>query len=408
MMFKHSCARLPALRRQYLLPLLVIPGMVFSTAAQAQSAVNEEGEVVRAYVGLSLTHDDNILGTSNAAIAAGTPKLSDTARRVEAGLIFDKTISQQRLTASLNLDRTSFNRFGNLDYNGRDVRANWNWHVGSQFEGNLGLTHVKALTSVQDSLQATGLPSQLPNVRTQDRQYFDASWRLHPSWRLRGGVSHYELDYDQAAQQVGNRSVKDGEVGIDYLARSGSSAGLQYRHAEGDFAQSPLNDYSQDELKARVDWKVTGKTDLLFLAGWVRRENDLAPANDFSGFNGRVNATWRATGKTTVSASLWREIGALDDQIASYSLNRGISLGAGWEITRQIRLDGYLQHERRDYTPANLARNDRVNYSSLQLSYYPIRKLRIQTGVYRTVLNSDVAAIPYRNLGVSLGTRYEF
>lgn len=408
MMFKHSCARLPALRRQYLLPLLVIPGMAFSTAAQAQSAAGEEGEVVRAYVGLSLTHDDNILGTSNAAIAAGTPKLSDTARRVEAGLIFDKTISQQRLTAGVNLDRTSFNRFGNLDYNGRDIRANWNWHVGSQFEGNLGLTHVRALTSVQDSLVATGLPSQLPNVRTQNRQYFDAAWRLHPSWRLRGGVSHYKLDYDQAVQQAGNRSVNDVEAGFDYLARSGSSAGLQYRHAEGDFPLSSLNDYSQDELKARVDWKVTGKTDLLFLAGWVQRDNDLAPANDFSGFNGRVNATWRATGKTTINASLWREIGALDDQIVSYSLNRGISLGAGWEITRQIRLDGYLQHERRDYTPANLARKDRVNYGSLQLSYYPIRKLRIQTGVYRTVQNSDVAGIAYRNLGVSLGTRYEF
>lgn len=407
MMFKHSCARLPALRRQYLVPLLVIPGMVFSSAAHAQTAA-DEGEVLRAYVGLSLTHDDNILGTSNAAISAGTPKLSDTARRLEAGLIFDKTISQQRLTASMNLDRTSFNRFSNLDYNGRDIRANWNWHAGSHFEGNLGATHVRALTSVQDSLSITGLPSQLPNVRTQNRQYFDAAWRLHPSWRLRGGVSHYELDYAQTGPQVGNRTINDGEVGVDYLARSGSSIGLQYRHAEGDFQFSPLNDYSQDEVKARVDWKLTGKTDLLFLAGWVRRENDLAPANDFSGFNGRVNATWRATGKTTVNASLWREIGALDDQTASYSLNRGVSLGANWGITRQVSLDAYFQHERRDYTPANLARKDRINYSSLQLSYYPIRKLRIQTGVYRTVQSSDVAGSAYRNLGVSLGTRYEF
>ncbi|WP_158592191.1 XrtB/PEP-CTERM-associated polysaccharide biosynthesis outer membrane protein EpsL [Noviherbaspirillum sedimenti] len=408
MMFKQSTARLPVSRRQRLLPLLIIPGMTLAALAQAQTQAAGEGDVVRVHVGISATHEDNILGTSNAAIAAGAPKLSDTARRVEAGLIFDKTISQQRLTASLNLDRTSFNRFSNLDYNGRDIRANWNWHAGKHLEGNLGATHVRALTSVQDSLTVTGLPSQLPNVRTQDRQYFDASWRLHPSWRLRGGLSHYELDYAQTGPQVANRTVNDGEVGVDYLARSGSSIGLQYRHAEGEFQFSPLNDYSQDEIKGRVDWKLTGKTDLLFLAGWVQRDNDLAPANDFSGFNGRVNATWRATGKTTVNASLWREIGALDDQTASYSLNRGISLGAGWEITQQLRLDGYYQHERRDYTPANLARKDRVNYGSLQLSYYPIRKLRIQTAVYRTAQGSDVAANAYRNVGVSLGTRYEF
>jgi exopolysaccharide biosynthesis operon protein EpsL len=403
MMFKQSSARFPVLRHRRLLPLILVPGIALSAPA-----LPDEGDVVRAYVGLSMTHDDNILGTSNAAIAAGTPKLSDTARRIEAGLIFDKTISQQRLTANVNLDHTSFNRFGNLDYNGRDIQANWNWRIGTHLEGNLGATHVRTLTSVQDSVSVAGLPTQLPNVRTQNRQYFDAGWLLHPSWRLRGGLSHYELEYEQQGPQVANRKVNDGEFGVDYLARSGSSIGLQYRRAEGDFPNSPLNDYSQDEVKARIDWKVTGKTDLLFLAGWVQRDHDLAPANDFSGFNGRINATWRATGKTTVNASLWREIGALDDQTAAYSLNRGISLGAGWEITQQVRLDGIFQHERRDYTPANLARKDRINYGSLQLSYYPIPKLRLQTSVYRTLQDSNVAANDYRNLGVSIGTRYEF
>ncbi len=248
----------------------------------------------------------------------------------------------------------------------------------------------------------------MPNVRTLERQYFDAAWRLHPSWRLRGGVSHFKLDYEQPGPQVSGRTVNDGEFGVDYLARSGSSIGLQYRRAEGDFPFSPPNNYSQDELKARVDWKLTGKTDLLFLGGWVQRDHDLSPASDFSGFNGRVNATWRATGKTTINASLWREIGALDDLTAAYSLNRGIGLGAGWEITRQTRLDAYYQHEKRDYTPGNLARKDSIDYASLQLTYYPIRNLRLQASVYHTDQDSNIAGSAYRNLGASLGTRYEF
>jgi exopolysaccharide biosynthesis operon protein EpsL len=400
---KQSSVRVPLLRRKRLLPLILVPGMAFSGLASAN-----EGDVVRAYVGLSMTHDDNILGTSNAAIAAGTPKLSDTAKRVEAGLIFDKTISQQRLTANINLDHTSFNRFGNLDYNGRDIQANWNWRIGNHLDGNVGATHVRTLTSVQDSVTVAGMPNQLPNVRTQNRQYFDAGWLLHPSWKLRGGVSHYELNYEQLGPQVSDRRVDAGELGVDYLARSGSTFGVQYVRADGTFPNSPLNDYTQDELKARVDWKLSGKTNLLFLAGWVQRDHDLAPANDYSGFNGRVNATWRATGKTTLNASVWREVGALDDQTASYSLNRGVNLSAGWEITRQVRLDGILQHERRDYTPANLARKDRVNYSALQLSYFPIPKLKLMTSVYRTDQSSNVAANDYRNQGVSIGTRYEF
>lgn len=408
MIFKQSSARVPASRCRRLLPLLLVPGIALSSAARAA-----EGDVLRPYVGISVTHDDNIQGTSKAAIAAGTPKLSDTARRVEAGILFDKTISQQRLTANVNLDHTSFNRFSNLDYNGRDIAANWNWHVGSQFEGNLGATHSRTLTSVQDSVTRNaavdnGLPNQLPNIRTQNRQYFDGGWLLHPSWRLRGGLSHYELNYEQQGPQVADRRVKDGELGVDYLARSGSSFGVQFRRADGDFVNSPLANYTQDEVKARIDWKVSGKTDLLFLAGWVQRDHDQAPANDYSGFNGRVNGTWRVTGKTTLTAGVWREIGALDDQTASYSLNRGISLGAGWEITRQIRLDGIYQHERRDYTPAGLARKDLINYSALQLSYYPIPKLKILTSVYRTSQGSNVALNDYNNFGVSIGTRYEF
>jgi len=407
MKFMQFSADLPVLCRQRLLPLLIIPGMALSAQVQAQ-AVADDGDVLHPYVGVSMTHDDNILGISNAAIAAGVPRVSDTARRLEAGLNLDKTISQQRLTASLNLDKTSYNRFRSLDYDGRNLSANWNWHVAKHLEGNLGATHVRSLTSLLDSLSGTGLPSQVPSLRTQNRQYFDASWLLHPSWRVRGGLSHYELDYAQPGLQMGNRTVNDGELGADYIARSGSSIGLQYRHAEGEFQFSPLNDYSQEEVKARIDWKLTGKTDLLFVGGWVRRDTKLAPGNDFSGANARINATWRATGKTVLNASVWREVGSLDEQTAAYSLNRGISLGAGWEITGQVRLDGYYQHEKRDYTTAGLARNDSINYGSLQLSYYPTRKWRLQTSVYRTERSSNVAASDYHNLGVSLGTRYTF
>ncbi len=402
---KHEQARKHrrvARRRQWL-PLVLVPALSLQ-----QPVMADEGDVFRPYVGVAVTHDDNILGTSNAAIAGGTAKLSDTATRTEIGLMFDKTISKQRITASINLDHTAYNRFDNLDYDGRDIRGNWNWHLGEHLEGNLGATHVRALTSVQDSLSAAGVPTQLPNVRTQDRQYADVSWRLHPSWRLVGGTSHYELEYAQSGPQVASRKVDDVEAGADFLARSGSSVGVRVRHAKGEFPISPLNDYSQDELKLRVDWKVTGKTDLLLLAGWVQRESDLAPASDFSGFNGRLNAVWRATGKSTVNASVWREVGALDDQTAAYSLNRGISLGAGWEITRKARLDAYYQHERRDYTPGGLAREDRINYGNLQLTYFPMRNLRLLASVYHTAQGSNVAVNDYRNTGVSIGTRYEF
>lgn len=400
------------LRRCWGVPLLL------GSSVLCTPALADEGDVLRPYVGISMFYDDNVLGITDDAIAAGTAtRLSDTSRRVEAGLIIDKTISRQKLTANLNVNHTSYNRFDTLDYTGRDFQGNWNWRVGDHVDGNLGASYVRALTPFQDF----HLP-QL-NMRTQKREYVDGGWLFHPSWRVRGGVSHYEIDYDLGAQQVNNRSVDDAQIGIDYLARSGSSIGLQYNHSKADFPNLQTlgggllvdNNYDQNELKAKVDWKYSGKTDLQFLGGWVRRHYDTATERDFSGFNARAVAVWRATGKTTATLTLWREIGSVDDLTAAYSLNRGASLGLNWDISYKTKFDAFLQREGRDYTvsatgPASpyFGRKDYFNTASVRLTWLATRNFRIQLSVYRTIQDSNVAFVAYRNTGATLTTRLEF
>lgn len=403
MRLRHSAAWFP-LRRRWLVAALINGGVAVCAPVHA-----DEGDVLRPYVGLAFTHEDNITGVTNDAAAGGTPRVSDTVRRLDAGVIFDKMVGRQHLTAEANLSRNEFQDNGNLDYTGRDVRANWRWRVGDHIDGDLGASYSRALSSLQEFFDpALNLRAQLPTIRTQDRQYLNAAWQFHPSARVRGGVSRYALDYDNAAQQAGNRRVNEAVLGMDYLARSGSTAGLEVRHAEGDFPFSPGTNYEQQEINARVEWKITGKTDLQFVAGWVERDNDAPALRDYSGFNGRVGAVWRATGKTTVNAVAWRDIAARDDLTATFSVNKGVSVGVGWEVTAKSRVDGYVLREERDYSAAGAAREDTVGNASLTLTYYPLRNLRLQATVFHTDVDSSAPFVAYRNKGMTLGTRLEF
>ncbi len=175
-------------------------------------------DAITPYVGFGVGYDNNVLRLPNtaAAQALGADGLSDTTRRAEFGLGLDKRFSQQRLTANVNVAKTEYDRFTVLNHLDKNLSLNLNWHLGNHVEGNAGLNYSQGLTPYTDFhlLQA--------NIRTQANEYVDASWLFHPSWRVRGGLMHTKLWYDLASQQPGNNSQNQTELGLDYLASTGS------------------------------------------------------------------------------------------------------------------------------------------------------------------------------------------
>ncbi|UUZ49878.1 hypothetical protein LP420_06980 [Massilia sp. B-10] len=63
----------------------------------------------------------------------------------------------------------------------KDLRVNWNWHLGDHLDGNLGTSYVKALAPF------VNFHGRERNLRSERRQFADAGYLLHPSWRLRAG-----------------------------------------------------------------------------------------------------------------------------------------------------------------------------------------------------------------------------
>lgn len=365
-------------------------------------------DVLRPYVGYAVAHDDNLLGAGEGAEAT-------TSRQAGAGMLVDKSFSQQRLTAALHWNRIRYDRLAELDNDARDLRANWNWHMGNHVDGDIGVSYVEALAPF------VNFHARERNVRAERREFADGRWLLHPSWRMRAGVSRSTLDYELASQQGGNRVEKVSELGLDYLARSGSTVGTQLRHTRGRYpnrvqvdALSVDNSYQQDEFKAKVNWLITGKTQLQFLGGLVRRKHDAFAARDYSGVNARAHASWQPSARLGVSLGTWREIGALDDVTTSYTLNRGTSLGAVWDITDKVRIDGLFKRETSDYSgtaavsSALPERKDTVRRAALKLVYRVTSHLQLGAQAYRNERRSTLAGNSYPGSGLQLSSRYEF
>lgn len=383
-------------------------------ALTSLSAFAAPEQVVRPYVGYALTHEDNVLGVGDGVDDADAPG-STSSRQASAGVLVDKRISQQALTAALHFNRIRYDRLPELDHDAKDLRGNWNWRVGKEVDGNIGASYVKALAPF------VNFHGRARNVRSERRQFADGGWLLHPSWRVRAGVSRSTLEHELVSQQSGDRTENMGELGLDYVARSGSTVGTQLRHTTGRYPNRQQidallvdNSYKQDELKIKVNWLVTRQTQLQFLGGPVRRKHDDFPARDYSGANARLQANWQASARLGVAMGAWREIGALDDITASYTLNQGVNLGSTWNVTEKVRIDGLLKHETSDYSgtaalsPTLPERKDRVRSAVLKVAYKMTPHLLLAGQGYRNERRSTLAGNSYPGSGFQLSLKYEF
>jgi glycosyltransferase involved in cell wall biosynthesis len=57
-------------------------------------------------------------------------------------VLFDHTYSRQRLSGHAKLSKVKFDHFQQLDYDGKDIQAKWNWQVGNHWEGVLGTIYL--------------------------------------------------------------------------------------------------------------------------------------------------------------------------------------------------------------------------------------------------------------------------
>ena len=301
------------------------------------------------YAGAGAFYDDNLFRIPENRPAFDDQR-SDWARYLIGGLLFDKSYGRQKLYLQGKVSTVNFHHFKQIDYNGKDFLGLLDWQLGNRLQGSLGGSYAETLAPYTD------IRSRERNLREHRRVHADGAWQPHALWRARLGAARDKYSYQIPVQQVNDRTETAFEAGIDYTPRTESTAGLVARKIKGSYPNPRTiagmlvnDDFTQDELKAKVVWKVTGISSVTVLAGYARRRHELMAQRDAKGFNGRVTASLNPRQKLRLNAAAWREFAAVESDLVSYSLNRGVSAGASWDATAKVRLEAAASTERRRY-----------------------------------------------------------
>lgn len=384
---------------------------VLAALAYAGQALAEPGEGLQGFAGIHYAYDDNLLRIAEDAPVFNGRK-SDKFRALTYGVIYDKGISRQDLYLMAKFTKVDFDVFRQLNYDGKDIQGRWNYEIGNYLSGNLEASYSRMLAPFTD------FHTGERNLRTQKRQYLDLFWRLHPSWRLRGAVEDNAFRYELSSQKVNDRDERMTEAGFDYLSRAENSAGLVARKIKGSYLNNRFlgsDSFEQDELKARVDWRPGGSTRVQVLAGYAKRKHAAAGEPNSSGANGRVTVTYTPRGKMTYTAAAWREFAALESTAVSYSLNRGASFNARWDVTGKTSVNARLSREKRAYNartsnPVPTTYRDALRNASLDITTNPTRKTAVTLSAFRQT-RSGVPLLgqgSYKAKGVSLSMNVQF
>lgn len=374
--------------------------LVGATCSVPLSLAAPGDEGVDLTAGLGYFHDDNLFRLPDEHPGFDSQR-SDSARQGHAGVLFNKTYGRQKIAAHARFTKVDFQHFDQLDYNGKDAQARWDWQLGNRFEGSLGASYEETLAPYTD------FRSSQRNLREHRRQFADGAWRFHPSWRARAGAAHDKYDYELLLQRINDRTEDAFEIGADYLPPSGSSIGLVARRIEGEYPGRRLfgtllfdESFRQDELKARIHWIASGSTTVQVLAGHAKRKYSSLSERDASGFNGRITAVHQPVGKLRYTAAAWREFAAVESNVITFSLNRGARAGVTWDATAKIKVDANASYEKRAYNarlPLNAPQDldDSLKSATVAATWSPLRTVAITASAAR----QERSGSPFLGLG---------
>lgn len=396
------------------LALLMVLGMMSSP-----SHAEDNEDTFTSYVRGLYGYDSNLFCLQNdqeANAVLGTTDTSESFYTLAAGMDMNLRVSRQVIRAHAEYNQTWFNQYRLLDYDGRDAYLKWDWLVGRVATGDVGIAETRTQASY------TNVKKPVSNLIRTRQRFFHAAIKLDNPWLVKFGAESVDTDNNASVQQALDATVDSVNAGVQYTSSKGSTVELISRRSDGQYPNRQLvgltpidNDYLQWDHGVAVAWAPSGKTQVSGRLNYTQRDYTEVPQRDFSGLTGLLAMDWMVTGKTTLRASLHRDIGALENDTASYTLNQGVAFGADWKPTAKLLFNAQLRHDDISYAgdPGFVlstapAREDRLTTVQAGMQYSVLRNTMLGLVLKRGVRDSSEAFSSYGYNSALVNLRSEF
>lgn len=377
----------------------------------------QEEQPLKLKVSGGISYDSNVFRLSDAVdaqTAIGTSDKSDIIYRLGAGGKYELRQSRQKFIAEANITEYKFQNFSNLDNTSNDLRGEWQWQLGNNWSGDLGVGHRRYLESFANFQQ------NLRDMVEQDRIYGNANYLLHSQLKLTLDADWVDTQHNEQTRSVLDSKIKNTAFTVNWVTPAQNTVGLQYRTADASFPRRNTvatslvaNDYTENEYSLVAHWRLSGVSEIFARIGHTERKFDQAPNRDFSGPTWRLTYLWQPTGKTALEFATWRELAEFRDVNANYVRVTGISVVPTWSIAPQVVLRGKISHQTLVYqgdsgNPAVTARReDKERLLQVSALWTPLRLTELAFSVENGRRTSNQAFTDYKYKAISvLVTRY--
>lgn len=386
------------------------------TPIQKEKWIQEEQPLqLKVFGGLS--YDSNLFRLSDAAdpqTTIGSSDKSDIIYQLGAGGKYELRQSRQKFIAEASVTEYKFQNFGNLDNTSDNLRGEWQWQVGNDWSGYLGLGQRRYLENF------TYFQQNVRDMVNQDRAYGRANYLIHSQLKLTLDADWYDTTHGDQSRTVLDYKINNTALTVNWVTPAQNTVGLQYRTADAHYPNHEAiattfieNDFTESEYSLVAHWGQGGASEVIARIGHTERKFDQAPNRNFSDPTWRLTYLWQPTAKTSLEFATWRELGEFQDLTANYVRVTGISLVPTWSIAPQIALRGKISWETWNFVgdPGIVAvvnrREDKVRLYQLTALWTPLRLTELDFTVETGRRSSNQAFADYKYDAISvLATRY--
>ena len=388
--------------------------MMNSVAAKA-----DQDDFFSPFVTGAYQYDDNFFRLQNDQAALnhlGTADRAASYTVLSAGANLNWQVSRQRIKAKAEVNRTRFDRYSALDFDGRDTSLQWDWLIGRALSGDVGAKE----SVVQGSF--VNIQQPINNLITLRQAFAHGAIQIGAPWKLKFGAEKLDSQNSLTSLQTQDSKVDTYNAGLQYQSSADSVIEFISEMSNGRYPNrqiiglSPVdNTYKQWDNGVSASWKPTGKTTLKGRLNYTRRSYTDVPQRDFSGITGLISDVWQVTEKTSLGVFVYRNIGVVENTTASYSVNRGVAVTAVWKATAKITLNLNLAQDRLLYSgdpgfvlATTPARQDKLTSLQFGTNYQVLRNTALGLSLQRGVNQSNLALASYRYNSVMLNVRSVF